>query len=120
MSDAEPDGLAGVRVAVLPAAVDVASAMQVRDGLVGLLADGVLVLIADMSATTALSIEGVHSLVLVRAAARRRGAEFRLAGLRRDVLRFMVRTGTERMFSLYDSVERARESEPPPQRPLAT
>jgi len=68
----EPGELAGVRVAVLPAAVDVASAMQVRDGLVSLLTDGVLVLIADMSATTALSIEGVHSLVLVRAAARRR------------------------------------------------
>ena len=119
MSDAEPGVLAGVRVAVLPAAVDVASAMQVRDELVGLLADGVFVLIADMSATTALTIEGVHSLVLVRAAARRRGAEFRLAGLRRDVLRFMVRTGTERMFSLYDSVEHARESEPP-RLPLAT
>lgn len=86
-----------------------------------MLAGGVRVLIADMAATTTLTLEGLQVLVLVRATAARQGARLRLASLQPPVLRYMGMTGTKRLFPLYDSVEHARavpEAEPPEPVPL--
>jgi anti-sigma B factor antagonist len=108
MADGEPAGLDGVRVVRLPGCVDVGNAMDVRAALAGELRDGVRVLVADLAATASLALEGLQVLVLVRAAAARRGAELRLAAARPAVARYLELTGTARMFPLYDSVDRAR------------
>jgi anti-sigma B factor antagonist len=65
------------------------------------------VLVADLGATKMLSLEGLQALLLVRAAAARRGAQLRLASLRPHVRVKMELTGTVRLFSLYDTVEQA-------------
>jgi anti-sigma B factor antagonist len=105
-------------VVPFPAEVGVENAMDVRAALDGELRDGVTVLVADLAATTRLSLEGLQVLVLVRAAARRRGAELRLAAVQPAVLRFMEVTGTARIFPLYASTDQARAawagSSPPP------
>lgn len=116
MTDAGADLSDGVRVAALPAAVDVANAMDVRHELSEMVRDGVTVLVADMAATTSLSLEGLQVLLLARTTAARRGAQLRLAAIRPHILRFMELTGTSRLFSLYPSVKAAREArvnEPP-------
>jgi anti-sigma B factor antagonist len=106
-------------VVPFPAEVDAENAMDVRAALDGELRDGVTVLVADLAATTSLTLEGLQVLVLVRAAARRRGAELRLAAVQPAVLRFMEMTGTARIFPLYGSTDQARaasagRSPPPP------
>lgn len=103
----------GVRVARLPPVVDIANAAGVRAELGGLLADGVRVLVADMTATTALSMEGVHSLLLVRTLAKKRGAQLRLAAVNPRVRRYMALTGTDQLFPLYASVDHARTAAGP-------
>jgi len=109
MTGAEP-GLSGdgVRVVKLPPVVDVANAMDVRAELAGMLVDGVTVLVADMAATTTLTLEGLQVLVLVRSAARGKGAQLRLASIQPPVRRFMGLAGADQLFRLYESVELAR------------
>src|ERR1700733_2029681 len=107
MTDAGPGLNDGVRVAQLPAVVDVADAMDLRAELAELLTNGTAVLVADLGATNMLSLEGLQALVLVRAAAARRGSQLRLGSLRPPVRVKMELTGTVRLFSLYDTVEQA-------------
>lgn len=115
--DAELAGPDGVRVVRLPAHVNLPAAMDVRAALDAELLDGVTVLVADLAATAALSLEGLQALLLARAAATRRGAELRLSAVQPPVLRYMALMGTTGMFPLYASVDEARampQAEPPP------
>jgi anti-sigma B factor antagonist len=87
--------------------VDAANAAQVRAELGGLLGDDVTVLIADMAATTTLTLEGLQVLISAQKMAAQRGTGLRLAAARPNVLKFMDITGTRRLFSSHSSVEEA-------------
>jgi anti-anti-sigma factor len=121
MADAGPGGLGGVRVVPLPARVDVSNAMSVHAALEAELRDGVTVLVADLTATASLGLEGLQVLLLARAAAARQGARLRLAAVQPAVLRYMHLTGTARMFSLHtvDQARAGRQDEPPQPLPTA-
>ena len=73
------------------------------------LGDDVTVLIADMAATTTLTLEGLQVLISAQKMAAQRGTGLRLAAARRNVLKFMDITGTRRLFSSHSSVEEARK-----------
>lgn len=76
---AEATGLDGTRVVELPAEIDHDSAGQVQAALTSALAAGVTVLVADMTATTYCTLEGVRALLRAYRAAQSAGAQFRLA-----------------------------------------
>jgi anti-anti-sigma factor len=95
-------------VAKLPAVLDLANAMDVRNELDELLVNGVTILIADMTATTTLALEGLQALVLVRATAIRRGSQLRLAAPQPAVRQYMNLTGTSGLIPLYDTIDQAR------------
>lgn len=108
MLHASPGEADSTRVARLPAVLDLTNAMNVRSELDELLVNGVTVLIADMTATLTLTLEGLQALVLVRAAAARRGAQLRLAAPQPAVRRYLNLTGTSGLFPLYDTTGQAR------------
>jgi anti-sigma B factor antagonist len=101
----EPDGITVVR---MPAELDQPNAAQIRVLLTQPLADGVTVLIADMSATASCTLEGLHALLQARAAAAAAGAQLRLAAAGPAVRRLMERTGADRILQLYPSLDAAR------------
>lgn len=120
VTDVQPRPNGTVRVAQLPPVIDVANAIDVSAGLIDMLTAGTTVLIGDMAATAALSLEGLQALLLARAAASRHGAQLRLASIRPHVRRYMELTEAQLLLPLYDSVEQARAAtagsspEPPP------
>ncbi|MGH3275746.1 MAG: STAS domain-containing protein [Streptosporangiaceae bacterium] len=99
----------GVRIVRLPAVIDVTNAMNVREELNAFLGHGVAVLIADLTATATLTLEGLQVLLLTRARAQRDSTHLRLAAPGFAVRRYMEVTGTARLFDLYGTVEQARE-----------
>ncbi len=101
----------GIRVVTLPAWIDPDNAGQVRAELAGGLAPGVTVLVADMTATTWCSLEGVQVLVRARRAAEAAGAQLRLAAVRPEVRRVLDRTGTGSLLRLYPTLAAAQGGE---------
>ena len=103
-----------IRVATLPPVVDMTNAQDITTRLYDHLTSGVTILIADMTATTTFTLEGLQALLLVRAIARRKGASLRLAAPRPHIRRYMNCTGTYRLFAVYDTIDAARREPPPP------
>jgi anti-anti-sigma factor len=107
-----PAELDSIRVVALPAGIDLNSAGHVRAALTSALAAGASVLVADMTATTHCTLEGVHALLSVCRAAETVGARLRLASVQPAVERVLDLTGSRTVLSLYPSLDAARNSEP--------
>lgn len=103
-----PDERDGLQVVLMPTEIDMSSAARVRAALTRPLADGITVLVADMTATGYLTLEGLHALLRVRAAAAAAGAQLRLAAVSPAVRRILERTGADRIFQVYPSLDAAR------------
>jgi anti-sigma B factor antagonist len=100
------------RVVRLPAGIDLDNAAQVRATLAQALTGGVTVLVADMTATTWCTLEGLQVLLHSRAAADAVAVQLRLAGVQPAVRRLLERTGTIGLLSLYPSLPAALDCRP--------
>ncbi len=107
--------LGGVRVVMLPAEIDPGTAAgQVQAALARALTAGVTVLVADMTATTYCTREGVQALLRARRAAQAAGAQFRLAAVAPAVRRILEITGTSTLLSVYPGLDAARDGKESP------
>jgi anti-anti-sigma factor len=107
-------GLDGTRVVELPAEIDHDSADQVHAALTGALTSGVTVLVADMTATTYCTLEGVRALLRAHRAAQAAGAHLRLAAVTPAVRRILEITGTSKMLSMDPGPDAARDGQAAP------
>lgn len=99
-------------VVVLPVEIDVTNAQQVHDQIVGALAPGVGVVIADMTSTSFCDSSGVHSLVFAHEAAVARGVRLRLAvSPEGSVRRVLQLIGVGRILSIHPSLAEAIEAD---------
>jgi anti-sigma B factor antagonist len=106
--------LDGTRVVELPAEIDHDSADQAQAALTGALAAGVTVLVADMTATTYCTLEGVRALLRAHRAAQAAGAHLRLAGVAPAVQRILEITGTSKVLSIDPGLDAARDGQARP------
>jgi len=98
----------------LPAGIELDNAARVRAVLTRALTGSVTVLVADMTATTWCTLEGLQVLLQSRAAADAAGVQLRLAGVHPAVRRLLERTGTNMLLRLYPSLDEALDGAPPP------
>ncbi len=98
----------------LPAGIDLDNAAQVRASLTQALSGGATVLVADMTATTWCTLEGLQALLQSRAAADSAAVQLRLAGVQPAVQRLLERTGAIGLLRLYPSLDGAVDGGPPP------
>ena len=98
----------------LPSGIDLDNAVQVRAALAQALTGGVTVLVADMTATTWCTLEGLQMLLQSRAATEAAGVQLRLAGVQPAVQHLLERTGTIGLLRLYPSLDAALDGGPPP------
>jgi anti-sigma B factor antagonist len=108
---AAPGELPGIAVVPLPAVIDLDSAAQVRAALTGALATGITVLIADMTATTCCTLEGVAALWHARRAAEAAGAQLRLAAVCLAVRRKLEIIAIDQLLGIYPSLDAARDGQ---------
>lgn len=96
-----------VAVLMLPAEVDISNAEQVRENLLGVLAQNAFLVIADMTATTFCDSAGVTALVRAVRKAKASGAGLRVAASAPAVTRVLAITGVDRLIEIYPSVAAA-------------
>jgi anti-sigma B factor antagonist len=116
--DSCPVRWAGHRAVVaLPGEIDVTNSAQVSAALRQTLADGAVVLVADMTATTFCASDGVKALIDARAAAVAAGAQLRVAGVAPGsvVRRVLELTGADQLLDLYPSLDAALPGQRHPQ-----
>jgi anti-anti-sigma factor len=94
-------------VVTLPDQLDVANSGQVREALARALAEGVTVLVADLTATQFCSCAGVDALVGAGKAAAEAGAVLRVAGSAQIVRRVIELTGADHLIDAYPDVAAA-------------
>ena len=96
----------------LCAEIDLTVADELREALLSVLNQGVLVLIADMTATTFCDSAGITALIRAARRAAANGAVMRVAGVAPSVLRVFTLVGIDRMIDIYPSVDAALASLP--------
>lgn len=96
----------------LCAEIDLTVADELREALLSVLNQGVLVLIADMTATTFCDSAGITALIRASRRAAANGAVMRVAGVAPSVLRVFTLVGIDRMIDIYPSVDAALASLP--------
>jgi anti-sigma B factor antagonist len=107
-------------VLLLPAEVDISSADLLRDQLLGLINDGVAVLIVDMSLTTFCDSAAVGALITAHRRAGEAGVVLRLVAAQAGVLRVMTIIGVDRLIPVYPTVSAARSATDEPARGAAS
>lgn len=96
----------------LCAEIDLTVADELREALLSVLNQGVLALIADMTATTFCDSAGITALIRAARRAAANGAVMRVAGVAPSVLRVFTLVGIDRMIDIYPSVDAALASLP--------
>ena len=96
----------------LPAEIDLTVADELREALLGVLNQGALGLIVDMTATTFCDSAGITALVRAVRRATADGATLRLAVSAPAVLRVFTLVGIDRLIDIYPDVAAARASLP--------
>jgi anti-sigma B factor antagonist len=94
-------------VIILPAELDITNSAQVGDQLAAAFGTGVSTVIADMTSTTFCDSSGVRTLMLAHKNADADGAELRVAGPCRAVLRIFELTGVDVLLPIYPDLEAA-------------
>ena len=94
-------------VMTLPAEIDLANAVQLREDLLSALAEGASLVIADMTTTTFCDSAGVSALVRVGRRATASGSELRLAASAPAVTRVLALTGVDKLIKVYPSAAAA-------------
>jgi anti-anti-sigma factor len=95
-------------VVVLPAEIDVTNSEQVYDQLVGVLAPGVVTVIADMTGTAFCDSSGVHAIMHAYETAGARDVRLRLAvSPNTSVRRVLQLIGVGRLVPVYGSLQEA-------------
>ena len=93
-----------VAVVALPAEIDVTNADMVREELLGVLNQGAVLLVADLSKTTFCDSAGVSSLVRTFRRAATSGSAMRLVVSTPAVQRVLSITGVDRLLDTFTSV----------------
>lgn len=96
----------------LPAEIDLTVADELREALLGVLNQGALGLIVDMTATTFCDSAGIAALARAARRAAAGGATLRLAVSAPTVLRVFALVGIDRLIEIYPDVAAARASLP--------
>lgn len=96
----------------LCAEIDLTVADELREALLSVLNQGVVALIADMTATTFCDSAGITALIRAARRAAANGAVMRVAGVAPSVLRVFTLVGIDRMIDIYPSVDAALASLP--------
>lgn len=96
----------------LCAEIDLTVADELREALLSVLNQGVLALVADMTATTFCDSAGISALIRAARRAAANGAVMRVAGVAPSVLRVFTLVGIDRMIDIYPSVDAALASLP--------
>ena len=91
----------------LPERVDQSNAGQVRDELLAVTGQGVLVLLADLTSTTACDYACGDALARVFQRTMARGIELRLIAVTGDALRILAMCGLDRVVPVYETVAAA-------------
>src|SRR5215831_2477777 len=114
MAQAQPSAGAtvGPRVVTLPDEIDAANAEGVGADLRAAFAPGVMVVVADMTATTFCVSGGIRTLVLAHQQAAASGAELRLVVRGAGVLRVLALLGVGGLLAIYSSLQEALSAEP--------
>jgi anti-sigma B factor antagonist len=97
---------------VLPVEIDVSCAGRVGDGLNAALADGVRVVVADLSGTGFCDSSGVRTLVLFHRRAAARGAEVRMVVTSPTVRRVFELMGVDGVLPVYGTLGEAMADAP--------
>jgi anti-sigma B factor antagonist len=93
-----------VAVMTLPAEIDITNADMVREGLLSIVNQGAVLLIADMSKTTFCDSAGVSALVRASRRAAASSSELRLVVSTPAVQRVLSITGVDRLLDVFPSV----------------
>jgi|HubBroStandDraft_4_1064222.scaffolds.fasta_scaffold16439_1 anti-sigma B factor antagonist len=96
-----------IAVLMLPAEVDISNAEQVRENLLGVVAQNASLVIADMTATTFCDSAGVTALVRAVQKANASGTGLRVAAGAPAVTRVLAITGVDRLIEIFPSVAAA-------------
>lgn len=108
MAQAQPPERAGISVVVtLPAEIDLANAGRAGADLLAAFAQGVTMVVADMTATTFCDCGGIRALVAADEHAAARGAELRLVVVSASVLRMLAVLDLDRRLAIYPSLQEA-------------
>jgi anti-anti-sigma factor len=103
--DHEISEQSGVRVVHLHGPIDVSKAMELRDLLGSQIDSAAARVLLDLSDVTLIDSSGIGILVTAHRRADGQGASFGLAGAAGTVARVFEMTRTNKLLSLYDSVE---------------
>jgi anti-anti-sigma factor len=96
----------------LPAEIDLTVADELREALLGVLNQGALGLIVDMTATTFCDSAGITALARTARRAAASGATLRLAASAPTVLRVFTLVGIDRVIDIHPDVAAAQASLP--------
>jgi anti-anti-sigma factor len=108
VKDPYPARWTGKRVVVtLPEHVGASDAGQLREQLLGLIGQGVAVLVADMTATVSCDQQGADALLHAYQRASGKGTQLRVAATAQGVRRTLDAAGLDRLISIHPSVEAA-------------
>jgi anti-sigma B factor antagonist len=107
MADTATATMASLAVVTFPAEIDMATAGAIGEQIAAVLAPGVHVVIADMTATTFCDSAGINMLIRAKKHAAAHGAELRLLLPCPNVLRVLRIQGVDAVLPIYDSLEEA-------------
>jgi len=108
VKDPYPVRWVGKRVVVtLPEHVVASDSGQIREQLVGLISQGVAVLVADMTATVSCDHSGADALLHAYQRASGNGTQLRVAATAEGVRRTLDAAGLDRLISIHPSVQAA-------------